>query len=545
MYHRRRVPASSAPDPASPSAPLAPVLGGRTARVVLAVLTLVYVFNFVDRQILSILAEEIKADLGIGDAEIGFLYGTAFAVFYAVFGIPLGRLADVWVRRSLIALGLSFWSAMTALSGTARAFLPLAVFRIGVGVGEASASPAAYSLLSDWFPPRLRATALSVYSSGVYIGAGIGLFLGGWVLDAWATAFPDGGAPLGLRGWQAAFFLVGLPGLLMALVVRALPEPVRGQSEGLAETHAEPHPFRVFGRELAAVLPPLHVWSLLRAGAGPRGLAWNAAAAVLVAAAAWGLTRAVGGAAQWIALGVGVFAAISWAQGLALRDPPAFAMIFRSPALLLSSVGFASIAFVTYGVGFWAAPFFIRVHGVTPGEAGTFLGLAAALGGWIGVTLGGVLSDRIKPRSPNARLWVGAITVVLAAPTAAWVLTTPHRGLAYALNFVLSVVSPLWVGPAATVVNELVLPRMRAVASAFYLLLVTFIGLALGPWAIGRLSDALAASGQPPPEALRTAMLGALAMFGVTASCLWAAGRFLPHEEARRLERAREAGEVI
>ena len=157
----------------------AAAVGGRYARYVLIVLIIVYVFNFIDRQILSILAEEIKADLGISDSDIGFLYGTAFAVFYAVFGIPLGRLADVWVRRTLIAAGLAFWSLMTALSGTARSFMTLALYRFGVGIGEASATPAAFSMLSDMFPPQQRATVLSIYSGGIYIGAGIGLFLGG------------------------------------------------------------------------------------------------------------------------------------------------------------------------------------------------------------------------------------------------------------------------------------------------------------------------------------------------------------------------------
>jgi len=170
----------------------------RYARYVLGVLTLVYVFNFLDRQIVSILAERIKDDLGISDAQIGFLYGTAFAVFYAVFGIPLGRLADVWDRRRLIAIGLAFWSTATALSGFARTFGQLAAARIGVGVGEASASPAAFSLLSDVFPPARRATALAIYSSGIYIGAGLGLGLGGLIVDRWDRAFTAGAAPLGL-----------------------------------------------------------------------------------------------------------------------------------------------------------------------------------------------------------------------------------------------------------------------------------------------------------------------------------------------------------
>lgn len=159
-------------------------VGGGYAKYVLVVLVIVYIFNFIDRQILSILAEDIKADLGISDAQMGFLYGTVFAVFYAVFGIPLARFADVWTRRSLIAIGLSFWSLMTALSGTARSFGFLAMCRIGVGIGEASASPAAYSMLSDYFPPRVRATVIAVYAAGVYIGSGIGLFLGGYILDS-------------------------------------------------------------------------------------------------------------------------------------------------------------------------------------------------------------------------------------------------------------------------------------------------------------------------------------------------------------------------
>ncbi|SVB31672.1 uncharacterized protein METZ01_LOCUS184526, partial [marine metagenome] len=168
-----------------------PKVGGAYAHYVLFVLVIVYVFNFIDRNILSILSQEIQADLGVTDAQMGFLYGTVFAVFYAVFGIPLARFADVWVRRSLISVGLLFWSVMTALSGFAKSFPMLATFRIGVGVGEASASPAAYSMLSDYYHPRLRATVLAIYSSGVYIGGGIGLFLGGFIMETWNTWYPD------------------------------------------------------------------------------------------------------------------------------------------------------------------------------------------------------------------------------------------------------------------------------------------------------------------------------------------------------------------
>ena len=245
------------------------------ANYVLGVLILVYIFNFIDRNILSILAEDIKADLCISDAQMGFLYGTVFAVFYAVFGIPLARFADVWSRRSLISIGLAVWSAMTAASGLARSFGVLTMCRIGVGIGEASASPAAYSLLADYYPPHRRATVIAFYASGVYIGAGIGIFLGGYILDAWAAAYPTD-APFGLRGWQVAFMAVGLPGLMMAVWVRTLREPVRGITEDLvAETH--PAPFRLLGRELMSVIPPLNIVGLL---AHPQVLRTNIIAAI-------------------------------------------------------------------------------------------------------------------------------------------------------------------------------------------------------------------------------------------------------------------------
>jgi MFS family permease len=312
------------------------------SRYVLGVLVVVYVLNFLDRQIITILAEDIKHDLGITDAEVGFLYGTAFAVFYAVFGIPLGRLADVWSRRTLIALGLGFWSLMTAVSGMARSFGQLASARVGVGVGEASATPAAYSMLSDSFPVRVRATVLAIYSSGIYIGAGLGQMIGGQIVDRWNSAFPAGDAPLGLAGWQAAYLAVGLPGLLVAIWVSTLREPPRGLIDGI-ETPPEPHPFREFFFELRAVLPPLtvaHLW--LEAGeTRVRAVTSNLAAAVAVAVSAWILIALTGSDLQWIALGIGLYSAISWMQALRLRDPETSRMIFGSDSFRWVALGFS------------------------------------------------------------------------------------------------------------------------------------------------------------------------------------------------------------
>lgn len=522
-----------------------PELGGRYAKYVLFVLVLVYIFNFIDRQILSILAEEIKADLGITDAEIGFLYGTAFAVFYAVFGIPLGRLADTWVRKSLISMGLMFWSLMTALSGTARSFGMLATYRIGVGVGEASATPAAFSMLSDYFPTKLRTTALAVYSSGVYIGAGIGIFLGGVILDGWTALYPDhAAAPFQLKGWHVAFFVVGLPGLLLSAWVWTLKEPLRGQSEGII-TPPHPHPFRESWEELSSILPPFHLLKLLSLGAGTKGIAINLLACGATAGLFYLLYLLTGTAAQWIALGIGVYAAFSWAQVLSYRDPATFAMIFKCRTIMLSAVGFPSVAFVGYGLGFWGPPFFQRIHEVSASEAGMILGLSAAIGGWAGVTLGGVIADRLRERTVKAKLYVGIASIVLSVPSAIGFVIADSVIVAYVMNFLFSLTSPMWIGPAASTVNDLVMPRMRAIASAFYIMMVTFIGLALGPYTIGQISDALSKSGMSSAEGLTNGMLYGVGMYAVALVMVVLSVGFVDQDMKTRLSRAQALGEPV
>ena len=522
-----------------------PRVGSPYAKYVLAVLVLVYIFNFIDRQILSILAESIKADLGITDAQIGFLYGTAFAVFYAIFGIPLGRLADTWTRKSLISVGLFFWSIATALSGTARGFGSLASYRIGVGIGEASATPAAFSMLSDYFSPRLRTTALAVYSSGVYIGAGIGIFLGGVILDSWNHMYPDPAtSPMHLQGWHVAFFAVGLPGILMSLWVWTLREPPRGLSDGYI-TPPHPHPFKETWRSVASIIPPLNLGSLVANGGGVKGVTINLVAGAAIAVLAWLLIKVTGTPAQWIALGIGVYASFSWAQNLAISDYATFAMIFKSRTVLLTVIGFPSIAFTTYGLGFWGAPFFQRVHGVSAAETGTVLGLTAAVAGWAGVTLGGVLADKLRQKYHLGKLYVGMASALLSIPSAIGLLLVKDVHLAYVLNFMFSLTSPMWIGPAASTVNDLVMPRMRAIVSAFYLLMVTFIGLALGPYTIGFISDRIHSGGASSAEALRDGMLCGVAMLVVALIALLLAARHLKEDEDSRIDRARSLGEAL
>ena len=285
---------------------------------VLGILVLVYILNFVDRQILSILANDIKKDLSLTDADLGFLYGTAFAVFYSLFGIPLGRLADSWHRVRLMSVGLAVWSVMTAVSGLSRTGGQLTAARIGVGVGEATASPAAYSLISDYFPQRLRATALAIYSSGLFLGGGLSLLVGGLIVERWNAAYPMGG-PFGLVGWQAAFMAVGLPGVALALWVTTLREPIRGAIDGLPTPSGE-RPFRGFLAELLNVIPPLTLIGAVRRG--PAALVANLAVAVLIALSVLGLTMLLGKTTlqQWIFLGVGFYAVFSWASALRAQE---------------------------------------------------------------------------------------------------------------------------------------------------------------------------------------------------------------------------------
>jgi MFS family permease len=195
---------------------------------VVGLLTLAYVFSFIDRQILNLMVKPIQKDLGIGDFGMGLLMGASFAVFYTFFGIPLGRLADTRSRRLIICCGIAVWSLMTAGCGLTKKFWQLALMRMGVGVGEASLSPAAYSLISDYFRPELRSTAISVYSMGIYIGSGLAFILGGLVIgftsEQESFVVPIVGA---VRSWQLVFFLVGLPGLLVAVLMLAIREPAR------------------------------------------------------------------------------------------------------------------------------------------------------------------------------------------------------------------------------------------------------------------------------------------------------------------------------
>ncbi|MBH3337549.1 MFS transporter [Pseudomonas mendocina] len=206
------------------------------AWVTVAILMVAYVLSFVDRQILNLLVEPIRRDLAINDTQMSLLMGLSFALFYTICGIPLGRVADTRSRRGLIAVGILFWSAATAACGMAKMYWQFLLCRIGVGVGEAALSPAAYSLIADSFPAERRATAISVYSMGVYLGSGLAFLVGGLVIQ-FASAQGDVTLPvLGeVRPWQLIFLILGVAGVLFTLLMLAVKEPARrGAGAGVA-----------------------------------------------------------------------------------------------------------------------------------------------------------------------------------------------------------------------------------------------------------------------------------------------------------------------
>lgn len=449
----------------------------------LGVLFLIYLVNFVDRQILSILANDIKADLKIDDAQLGFLYGTAFAIFYAVFGIPLGRVADSTHRLRLLSAGLVLWSCMTMLSGLAKNAGQLTLARIGVGVGEASANPCAYSLISDWFPKRTRATALSLYSSGLFVGSGLSLLIGGSIVEGWNRAFPVA-PPLGLAGWQAAFVAVGLPGVLLAVWALSLREPLRGGTGDMRDAR----PWRTFAEQVLMIVPPFTLLAAWRRG--PSALAGNALMAGLLVLAAVGMSALMGNPAQFAFVAAGFYAVFSWACALRSEDRATFEHTWGSTAFMAIVIVYSADCYMGYTVTYWAAPYAERAFALSKTELGLLIGAPNALGGFLGVIIGGWSADRLLRRYPSGRLFVVFAAMLLPIPLILVGYTAQSVPLFLVCNFLVQMATASALGACAAASQALVEPRMRGTATAIFLLGPTLIGLSFGPFMAGFISEA-------------------------------------------------------
>ncbi|MFO1401900.1 MAG: MFS transporter [Steroidobacteraceae bacterium] len=375
--------------------------GGAYRRYVLGVLMLAYVANIMDRSVLAILLEPLRQEFHASDAQLGVLGGIAFAFFYSFFGIPIAAWADRSSRRDVLALAVAMWSVMTALCGAATSFVQLLLARVGTGVGEAGGSPPSHSLIADYFAPGRRATALSLYAMAVPVGGMLGAFLGGWGNE--------------LYGWRLTFMIVGLPGLLIALLVRlTVAEPARGASEGARPPDAAPG-FAAAARYL-----------------------WHCRS-------------------------------------------------FRHLAL---AAGMHSI--VVYGASQWTASYLLRAHHLGSGAAGTWLALLQGVG-LVGTLLGGLLADVFTRRRGDPRwyLWVPAVATLACLPFQLVGYRAAALAPALACLAVATMLGATFFGPSYSVTQSLAPPRMRAVAASVLLFVQTMVGLGIGPWAVGLISDHL------------------------------------------------------
>jgi predicted MFS family arabinose efflux permease len=411
------------PPPRAAGAPAGGLPSTGYAHYVLGVLFLVTAFNVADRNILSILLQPIKQEFGVSDTLMGLLGGSTFAIFHALSSLPIARLADRGVRRTIIAVALFAWSAMTALSGLAQGYGQLLLARIGVSAAEGGGAAPGHALLSDYFAPQRRATALAIFGIGGIVGIAMGHFLGGLVNERY--------------GWRAAFFVLGVPGMALALLVRlTVREPARGAFD-----------------------PP-----------GARA----------PAASAREVLRYL------------------------LRRP-------SYPHMVLAA---SFHAFAAMAAGFWYPAFLIRVHGMNTAEVGVVLPINMALLGALGAVVGGRLADRLGLRDARWYMWVPALSSLAALPFAMAFLLWPAGGslriadigIPHAIAFLLpaSFLGAMWNGPTLAMVVGVSRPQMRSLAAAGLLSTYNFIGLGLGPLAVGAINDALSGAG---PGAVRYGLL--------------------------------------
>jgi MFS family permease len=488
-------------------------------------------FNYLDRNIVSVLTSSIKAELHFTDSEMGFLLGTAFAVLYGVLGIPMGRIADALSRRRLMAGGLALWSAMTALSGAATSFFSLGAARVGVGVGEATANPVSHSLLCDYFPARNRAAVLGCYMASVYIGLGGALVLGGLLIQhwsSWCSSFP--GDACGLASWRASFLIVGIPGILLAILVALLREPPR------SKTHVAAPARTIITRELSAAIPPFTLFTLKRLG-GVRAAISNILFMLLLALAAIGIARLTGDWAQWIAVAVGIYSVASWAQVLRYIDAPLSRLTFGCPTFMLSMFGGAFLTCFVGTVSVWAAPYAMRTLNAPAGKVGLTLGVVQLGASVISVIVGGVVTDWWKRRDARAPIWIALIALFVPIPLLFVLLHAKTLGGFVAAYSVLTLFAMSWPGSFAALAQDLVLGRMRAAAAAIFSLIMILTASGIGPYWVGKISTVTGS--------LTTGLYSLLGFVPVAAVLLFlAAGRMRDATLAARDARARLAGEI-
>jgi MFS family permease len=531
-------------------------VGGAYAWYVLGVATVICAFSLFDRQVLSIVAGPVQAALHLSNTDLGVVFGAVFSIFYAIFGIPLGKLADGWNRSLLLAIAIAGWSISTIAGGLATSFAVFALARSGVAVGEALANPAAYSLLSDWFPKSKRATAIAIYSAGIAFGLGGSFWVGGKLQDIWHNLYPSGVGAFGLQAWQAVFLGIGAPGLLIALWAATLKEPPRGLSDGVIQPDA-PHPVKAAVGELFAVLPLTCQWRLWRLGAKPREVGLSLAGLVLIVLAVIGMTRFTEGLVkgplvpllhigslgitshglEWATIGLGVAVILGWVQSLKQADRPTYRLLWGNPQMISMTVASALYMTQTYGLTTFSAKYAITHFHASPGVVGAKLGLVTGGVGLVATLFGGWLADFALKYSRRGRLYVSFAAMILVMPMAYLTFAATSLDDFLMRYTLLSFATVMWLPGVAATGQDLVMPRMRGAAAATYNLATSMFGLGLGPFLVGLVADKTGSISQGILTVYWLSPLVWIAMFILVKG--------LPKAEDTRLERARAAGEPV
>ena len=459
----------------------APVPGQPPARsgyrfYVLAVLILIYMLNFLDRQIIGILAAPLKEHFGMSDTQFGLLGGIAFASVYSTLAIPLAWLADRFSRVWIMTGALAVWSGFTALCGVAGSFTQLFLFRMGVGVGEAGGVAPAYSLVADYFPPNQRARALAAFAFGIPLGTAAGTLVGGLLAAAY--------------GWQTAFIVVGVLGLLVAPLLRlTVKDPVRGGTDVVRAPAADP----------AVAAAPLNDGRLgKRVAQGLLGL--SAGLVVLAVLAHFKVIQA----SALVLVFAGLLAGVIGGSLMIARV--AATAVMPKPSFWLLALGAASSSVCGYGVAGWLPLFFMRSFELTLPQVSWYYSGIALIGGILGIWGGGAIADKLAKRGKGAYPLVPAIAFLISAPCFLLAMNSPwliglifpgggtqfqQLALAFLIFLIPTGLNLAWLGPVTAAVQHLVPAPIRSTASAIFLLFNNLLGIAVGFFYFGWMSDLL------------------------------------------------------
>jgi MFS family permease len=371
---------------------------------------------------------------------------------------------------------------------------------------------------------------MSIYLTGTFIGSALSMIIGGYVLQNWQSGcgsitFLNA---CSIAGWKAALLIVGIPGLVLALLILTIREPPRKDAR-------EAPPFRFILGEFANALPPFTLGSAYRAGGRP-GLVRNLQLACAIVVGCGAMIWLTSDVAQWVAVAIGLYSITTWAQIQSMKDRPLFKLTFGDPTFVSAMAASALFACAGAGTSIWTVPYAIRSFDLTPDKVGLYIGVINLVGAIVGVLFGGWLADVWKQRDLRAPLWIMAISAVCNLVGVVVLLSVKDVESFLLTRAVLAVLGAMWGGSTAAMIQDLVIPRMRGSASASFTLVSIVIASGLGPYWAGKIS---ALSGS-----LMTGMLSLLVLVPVGLMLLSFAAKRMPNEDATaRMAKAVAAGE--